>query len=199
MLAIKCRSAIHSPPSHLKPSIYRRKGKITRSGFITILLFASGRFRLMAGNLIQNREVATIHVNRLLCRLADHLPEPLPPVHSLRVQTKTFVIDVCQLLPTNQPLLKLNLSHLYQFLLSPDIQTTCYPPGGKSWQITYEPELISAIQCKLFSPRHLNIFATGRAVVLGIKNRKQLTLVCAFLKDLFKLYLLEKRGRKTTS
>jgi len=194
MLVIKYHSAIHKPTSTLllKPSIYSQRHK-ARPQHITILLFATGHIRLMAGNLIQNRNVAAIHINRLLCRLADHMPQTLPPVRSLREQTKTYVADVSLLLCRrwhNKPLeLNLNLSHLYQFLLSPDTQKTCYPPGGKPWQITYEPELIGAIQCRFFSPLHLNIFTTGRAVILGVRNRKQLRLVSNFLKQLFKIYL----------
>lgn len=188
MLVIKYLSAIHPPPRLLEPSVHSQRHK-AHSQIITILLFATGSVRLMAGNLIQNRDVAAIHINRLLCRLADHLPKTLPPVHSLRVQTKTYVADVYRLLRRRPSTQRLNLSHLLQFILDPDIQTACFPPKGRSWQIAYEPELIGAIHCKLFFPIHINIFSTGRAVILGVRNRFQLRRCCKFLHCLFKRYL----------
>ena len=137
---------------------------------LTIILFCNGKCHLMSGTSL-HRDVAELEINRLLCCLADGLPRTLPPVRHIRTQTKTFVLNIF--------LGRINLSNFLAFLQNEF--GSCSTETASSWRFSYEPEIFPALQIRTFSPIHINVFTSGRAVVLGIKRTRQINDIRNYL------------------
>jgi len=83
------------------------------------------------------------------CRIMGCKSEPQNltfPIHNIELQSITVTLDMCQ---------SINL-----FKLSKILKNDCI----------YEPELFTALRVTRYNPLCVNVFATGKVVILGIKS-----------------------------
>lgn len=103
----------------------------------TVLLFPSGRFRIMGKNIYRPH-----HIVNYLTNCISHSQI----TRDLDLQSETFVLTFHR---------KINL-YKYSFA---------------SRYSDYEPEIFPSLRLKLWSPIMVNLFASGKAVVMGREAR----------------------------
>jgi len=122
----------------------------------TIVIFASGKLRVM-GSHVTTRKEAKCVFKKILRELVPTVNLYLAKVH---VQTITATFDIGHTVN----LYKLHLSVHKHY----DYGKDYYHPGYTN---LLEPELFPALQLKIWGmARHINIFATGKCVFTGLRD-----------------------------
>src|SRR5713101_2842653 len=133
-----------------RPHMHSLKWK----GKWTLLLFSSGKFRIMGP--IMNVDAVIDFILGLLPRRTSLSESPV-----LRTETFTFSIG--------------RSINLYLFKKSNQADRL----------IQYEPELFSALRLLYWSPINVNVFHTGKIVVMGAKSRELLPTIYDYVNTLF--------------
>lgn len=141
-------------------SYYGRKPRmysIQSKGKWTFLLFSTGKYRIMGSNINLEDIVTSIS----LC---------LPNVKSLHpiLQTETFVCNLGK---------SVNLYNFFNSSTTTDSDINLH--------MAYEPELFPALQILDWNPININLFHTGKVVIMGRNSRQCLDSICAELQVIF--------------
>lgn len=120
----------------------------------TLLLFNSGKYRIMGKEVNVQETIRFIRENVLL-----HCKEK----QLATLQSETFIVN----LSAGSPL---NLYTFYGQLKDKDKRS-----------FLYEPEIFPALQVLKWLPIFVNVFHTGRCVILGREARAQLADIVKFL------------------
>ena len=111
-----------------------------------LIMFKSGKFRIM-GKIHPTQKIANLELRKFYRYLPKTLVNEFKQVKQLFCQTVTVTFDLNR---------KLNLPNLVKNL-------------NLTSGFFCELEIFPALMLKLWSPVHVNIFASGKVVLTGIK------------------------------
>ena len=132
--------------------------------------------------------VCNINYQARLLENTDHLPfRPHPPqMHVCKCKDCTIIIfksGKCRIMGCRQPLqrldnlpFKLQIIGILSVTVKFDMPTSvslyhlgryCYK---NNLRYLYEPELFPALRLSMFDPLCVNVFASGKCIILGIKH-----------------------------
>lgn len=141
---------------------YRRPHMIrVKNPVWAFLLFPSGKYRLMLKN--ESTQPGPI-LNFIYQVLTDNKNAVIP--NNFKIQSETF----CLSLP-----FRINLQ-LYKESRNNDIE------------IQYEPELFPALRFNWYPPILINMFHTGKVIIMGRKSRRHLDVISQRLHSLDKKF-----------
>ena len=157
---------------------HRPRSLVLKRYFITLIIFPSGKLRVMGPQLETVKKAKHFLKKHLLGKLMAKSHSRLT-LSEVRVQTISATYDFG---------VQINLQQLCQYISSQPAPWIDGPDKlMPAWRNYYSAEIFPALALKLLgSSLHANIFASGKCVITGIKYKEDVYLllhkICKYLK-----------------